>query len=464
MKKIYDLTEGSILKKLLLVALPVLLTTITQMAYNLTDMFWIGRVDEIGMDEGAAITAVGTAAYLPWLAFGFILIAKIGTSVKISHAVGEKKLHMVDVYATNGISLELMLGLFFAAMVLLLKEEFLSIFPISNPLVIEYALMYIPIVGGFIFIIFLTNAFSAINEGLGQTKRNLIILAIGFILNIGLDPLFILVFKWGIRGAAIATILSQSVTLIVFFIVYKLRNPNIKIFHFKNLNASAIKDIVKVGLPVGIHSMLFTCISIYIAFKVFEFGDDVVGAQRIGTQIEQLTWMIGSGFQTAITVFVGQNLGAKQYGRIRKGIGYISLILVPYSFVIASLLYFMPAQLMKVFVDNTTMIEHGSKYLRIISAAQIFMMLEAIGAGLFNGLGKSIVPSINGVFGNILRIPLAIILSGTMNELGIWWALNISDIFKGTVLVFASIFIFTKLENIKLKNVKLFKNLKKNTG
>lgn len=464
MKNVYDLTEGSILKKLLLVALPVLLTTITQMAYNLTDMFWIGRVDQIGMDEGAAITAVGTASYLPWLAFGFILIAKIGTSVKISHAVGEKKLHKVDVYATNGISLELILGLFFAAMVLLFKEEFLAIFPISNPLVIEYALMYIPIVGGFIFVIFLSNAFSAINEGLGQTRKNLIILAIGFILNIGLDPLFILVFKWGIRGAAIATVLSQTVTLIVFFIVYKISNPNIKIFHLKNLNASAIKDIVKVGLPVGIHSMLFTCISIYIAFMVFDFGDSVVGAQRIGTQIEQLTWMIGSGFQTAITVFVGQNLGAKQYRRIRKGIGYISLILIPYSVSIAALLYFLPAQLMKVFIDNTVMIEHGTKYLRIISMAQIFMMFEAIGAGLFNGLGKSMIPSLNGVIGNTLRIPIAIVLSKSMNELGIWWALNISDILKGTVLLFASIFIFTKLENIKLKNLRNIRILKRNAG
>jgi len=193
MRKIYNLTEGSILKKLLIVALPVLLTTITQMAYNFTDMFWIGRVDNIGMMEGEAITAIGTASYMTWLAFGVIIIAKIGTSVKISHAVGEKKEHNIDVYAVNGLFLELVLGIIVSILILIFKEEFLLIFNIDNPVVTEYALMYLPIVGGLVFIPFLMNGFSAINEGLGQTRINLIILAIGFVMNIVLDLLIILV-------------------------------------------------------------------------------------------------------------------------------------------------------------------------------------------------------------------------------------------------------------------------------
>ena len=452
MKRIYNLTEGSILKKLLMVALPVLLTTITQMAYNLTDMFWIGRVDNIGMDEGAAITAVGTASYITWLAFGLILIAKIGTSVKISHSVGEQKEHNIDVYATNGLFVELMLGLFASAMILIFKEEFLSIFNIQSQVVIDYALMYIPIVGGLIFIQFLSNGFSAINEGLGQTKINLMILAVGFLMNIALDPLLILVFKWGIQGAAIATVFAQAVTVLVFYIVYRRHNPDYHIFRLKNIDLNAVKDIVRVGFPVGLHSMLFTCISIYIATLVFAFGDNVVGAQRIGTQVEQLTWMIGSGFQTAITVFVGQNFGAKLFKRIKRGILYISLILVPYSAFIAALLYFEAEWLMKIFIDNTEMIAVGTNYLKIISLAQIFMMLESIGSGIFNGIGKSVVPSTNGIIGNLLRIPLALWLSVKINESGIWWALNISDIFKGTVLILASIFILTRIDKMKVKD------------
>lgn len=453
MKKIYNLTEGSILKKLLVVALPVLLTTISQMAYNLTDMFWIGRVDQIGMDETDAITAVGTVSYLIWFAMGLIIIAKIGTSVKISHAVGKNNKEDIDIYATNGILMELFLGLFFSVVILIFKEEFLTIFNISSQRIIDYALMYAPLVGGFVFIQFLSNGFSAINEGLGQTKINLGILAVGFVLNIILDPVLILVFEMGIRGAAIATVFSQIVTLLIFIIVYKTHNPDIKIFRLKNFNFKAMKDIFRIGIPVGIHSMLFTSISIYIGRMVFVYGGDVVAAQRIGSQIEQLTWMIGGGFQTAITVFVGQNIGAKAYHRVRKGILYISAMLIPYSFLIAGLLYFKSESMLKIFIDDPIAISHGAKYLKIISLAQIFMMIEGIGAGVFNGIGKSYVQSINGIIGNAIRIPLAIILSASMMEIGIWWALNISDILKGSVMLFATIIIFSKLEKIKLKNL-----------
>ncbi|MFA7107110.1 MAG: MATE family efflux transporter, partial [Candidatus Izemoplasmatales bacterium] len=230
MKKIYNVTEGPILKKMLLLALPILLTTLSQIAYNLTDIFWIGRVDSIGMDQTNAVAAVGTVSYLTWFAFGFILIAKIGTSVKVSHAVGKKEIEKVNVFAANGLLLEAFLGIILAISILIFKDEFLSIFNIETPQIVEYALMYIPIIGGFIFIQFIVNGFVAINEGLGQTKINLLVLAIGFVFNMILDPLLILVFKLGITGAAIATVSSQAVTLIVFIFIYKKHNPNIKIF------------------------------------------------------------------------------------------------------------------------------------------------------------------------------------------------------------------------------------------
>ncbi len=453
MKKVRNLTQGSILKNLLIVALPVLLTTISQMAYNLTDMFWIGKVDEIGMIEADAITAVGTVSYLVWLSFGFILVSKIGTSVKISHAVGRNKPEDIDVYASNGILMQLFLGVFMSGIILIFKEEFLGIFNLENQNILDYALMYAPIIGGFIFIQFLVNGFTGINEGLGQTKINLKILFVGFLLNIILDPIFILVFKLGIRGAAIATVISQFVTLIILIIVYKRHNPNIEVFKFKNINFNAIKDIVRVGLPTGIHSILFTCISIYIGVRIVSFGETILGAQRIGAQIEQLTWMIGGGFQTAITVFVGQNIGAKKYSRVRKGVRVISSLLIPYSLAVTALLFFFSEQLIGVFIDDPNTIAYGSNYLRIISLSQIFMMFEAIGTGTFYGLGKSFIPSANGIVGNLLRVPLAIILSLTLLESGIWWAINISSIFKGTIMLIGVILLFTRLEKIKLKNL-----------
>ncbi|MDD3129972.1 MAG: MATE family efflux transporter [Candidatus Izemoplasmatales bacterium] len=449
MKKIYNVTEGPILKKMLLLALPILLTTLSQIAYNLTDIFWIGRVDSIGMDQTNAVAAVGTVSYLTWFAFGFILIAKIGTSVKVSHAVGKKEIEKVNVFAANGLLLEAFLGIILAISILIFKDEFLSIFNIETPQIVEYALMYIPIIGGFIFIQFIVNGFVAINEGLGQTKINLLVLAIGFVFNMILDPLLILVFKLGITGAAIATVSSQAVTLIVFIFIYKKHNPSIKIFRLKNLNVNALKEIVGIGLPVGLQSMLFTVISIYIAREVFAFGPNVVAGQRVGVQIEQLTWMISSGFQSAITVFVGQNFGAKEFARIKRSVFDISLVLIPYALVISLMLVLIPEQLMRIFISEDSTVNAGITYLTILSISQVFMIIESIGAGFFNGIGKSYIPSIVGIVGNSIRIPFVIILTKTLFEKGIWWSLNISSVFKAVIIIIVFVYLITHLQDMR---------------
>lgn len=454
MNRVFNVTEGPILKKLFLLALPILLTTLSQIAYNLTDIFWIGRVDSIGMVETNAVAAVGTASYLTWFAFGFILIAKIGTSVKVSHAVGKKELHNVNIYATNGLMLVAFFGILFSLAVILFKEEYLLVFNIVTPQIKEYALMYIPIIGGFLFIQFIVNGFIAINEGLGQTRINLSILAVGFIFNMILDPILILVFRLGISGAAIATVSAQFITLIMFYVIYKKHNPNLRIFHFKNINFDAVKKIIGIGLPVGVQSMLFTAISIYIARQVFSFGPNVVAAQRIGVQIEQLTWMIGSGFQTAVTIFVGQNFGAKEFDRIKQGIKTISSILIPYGIFISLMLVLIPEQLLRIFIDDDVSVGYGVRYLMIISISQVFMIIESIGAGFFNGIGKSYIPSVVGVVGNALRIPLVIYLTVSLYEEGIWWSLNISSILKAFLIFVSYLYIIRHIEEIKISRLR----------
>jgi len=453
MSTVYNLTEGSIFKKLFNIALPVLLTSISQMAYNLTDMFWIGRVDSIGINESEAISAIGTAGMLVWFSFGLIIISKIGTGVKISHAVGHNNPKEIHLYASNGLILQLVIGVIFSVFVFIFKAEIISLFNIQSAQVTAYAIQYLAIVGGLIVFQFVSNGFAAINEGLGKTKTNFQIMLIGLILNIILDPLFILVFKMGVVGAATATVISQAVTLSVFIMYYFKNNKAIHAISFKAFDLAAFKDIIQVGLPAGIQSLLFTSISIYIARMVYVYGYEVVTAQRIGTQIEQFTWMIAGGFQTALTVFVGQNFGAKQFDRIKKGIGLISLLLIPYALLITALLYFAPAFLYKIFIDDPIATAYGVRYLKIISASQVFMMIEAIGFGFFNGVGKTIVPSISGIINNLLRIPLAIFLTKTLAEEGIWWAVNISSFLKGLVMVLGSLILIKIVHKIKNKQI-----------
>jgi putative MATE family efflux protein len=454
MAKIYDMTKGSIFKNLLVVALPVLLTSISQMAYNLTDMFWIGQVDSIGLIEQNAISGIGTAGYVTWFAFGLILIAKIGTSVKVSHAVGSKRHDLIESYATNGITLALILGLIFSLIVFFFKESIIGIFNIDEIEVVEMALSYLSIVGSFLFLQFVTSGFAAINEGLGKTSLNFMVLVVGLILNIGLDPLFILTFEMGVAGAALATVIAQFITLMIFIIIYIVNRKKVWTFHLSNVNPILMKDIVRIGVFAGFQSMFFTAISIVIARMIFVYGGQVMAAQRIGSQIEQLTWMIAGGFQTALTVFVGQNFGAKQTSRIKRGTVMLSYILIPYALIIGMILYFFAEPLIRIFIDDPQTIAFGKQYLEIISIAQVFMMLEGIGTGFFNGVGKSIVPSIVGIVGNLLRLPGAKLLSYHYGYIGIWWTLNISDILKGTVMMIATIILLINIKSLLLTSKK----------
>ena len=184
---------------------------------------------------------------------------------------------------------------------------------------------------------------------------------------------------------------------------------------------------------------------------VIGFGKDVFAAQRVGSQIEQFTWMIAGGFQTALTVFVGQNFGARNFNRIRKGTLLISAILIPYSAIIALIFFFRSEGLIRLFLDTDSTVAYGTEYLRIISFSQVFMMIEGIGAGLFNGVGKTKVPSYSGIAGNVMRIPLALWLSGTLAQVGIWWALNISDGFKGLFLLVWGIVLLVNIEKMTFK-------------
>ncbi len=446
MSRIHDLTEGSIIGKLFSIALPVLLTSISQMAYNLTDLFWVGKVDSIGLVEKEAISAVGTAGYITWFAFGLIMIAKIGTSVKVAHSAGEKDMAKLGKFASNGLLLELIAGIFFSALIFILRKPIIGVFNIDSQQVVVYATGYLAIVGGLLVFQFISSGFAAVNEGLGKTKTNFKIMSVGLIVNIVLDPLFILVMRMGVYGAAIATVIAQALTAMVFLIHYFRENKSIFRFHFDAFDIKSMKTIIRLGLPAGLQSMVFTVISIYIARMVFMFGEDVMAAQRIGSQIEQFTWMIAGGFQTALTVFVGQNFGAKQPQRIRKGFGAVSLMLVPYAVLIAVLLYLLPSFLMGIFINDPISKQYGIRYLEIISVAQVFMMLESIGAGMFNGIGKTFIPSVVGIAGNALRIPFAHHLVSSRFEEGIWWALNISDMIKGIILFLGAIVVMFLLD------------------
>jgi len=208
---------------------------------------------------------------------------------------------------------------------------------------------------------------------------------------------------------------------------------------------SRIKAIIKLGFPAGLQSGLFTIFAMFIARIIAQWGPIPIAVQKIGSQIEAISWLTAGGFQTAMSTLVGQNYGANKWSRVVKsyiaGMFVMSLI----GLLATGLLIFASRPLFSLFIDEEETIRHGIVYLQILGLSQLFMCLESTTAGAFNGLGKTIPPSVVGITFNALRIPAALLLSSTSLGLnGVWWAISMSSICKGTVLTIWYIFLLSR--------------------
>ena len=181
---------------------------------------------------------------------------------------------------------------------------------------------------------------------------------------------------------------------------------------------------------------IFAFMSMVIAKILAQWGSTPIAVQNVGSQIESISWMTAGGFSTALSAFVGQNYGADRWDRIhegyRKAIGLVSII----GIFATCLLIFGATPVFRIFIpDDSEAIKLGTTYLRILGLSQFFMCIEITTGGAFNGLGRTIPPSVVGIVFNALRIPSALLLSKTSLGLnGVWWSVSISSIFKGIVL------------------------------
>lgn len=258
-----------------------------------------------------------------------------------------------------------------------------------------------------------------------------------------LDPLLIFGFgplpTLGIKGAAFATILAQFFVFLMFFILGKRTNTlysRLRLISKPDINY--IKKIIKIGFPPSVQMGIHAMISIILTRIVSSFGPIAIAVQGIGSQIESLSWMTSEGFSTAISAFVGQNYGAKKFDRIVEGYKKGMELVGGIGLFASLLLIFAARPLFTIFTpEDPIAIREGIIYLRVLGLSQFFMSIEIGTAGAFNGLGKTLPPTIVGIILNALRIPIAILLSSytVLGLSGVWWSISLTSIVKGIILV-----------------------------
>lgn len=446
MKKSNKLTEGNIRKILIALTIPIMGSSFLQMAYGLIDMIWIGRLGS------SAVAGVGTASF--FINFGFAVNSMIvtGAGIKISHSIGANEEHKVREYIRNGFLLNIILSLLYISGLLFFRNDLIAFFNLNNPLVESIAETYMIIVGSALIFNFTNFLYVRIFNSFGESKLPFKINSVGVILNIILDPLFIFTFNMGVAGAALATLLSQAIVMILFIVYsksfFKIKN------HFK-YNLLVIKEILLLGFPLGLQRVLFTGIGIIIARIIASWGPDAIAAQKIGLQIESISYITAGGLHGSISSFIGQNFGAKKGDRVREGYNIAFKLAFVVGLLTTLLFVILPIPLMKIFVTDPKTIDIGISYLRIIGISQLFMCIEIVTNGSFSGIGKPKIPSVLSIIFTALRIPLAIYLSQDylFGLNGVWFSIAITTIVRS---ILSSLIFRNELNKIDWINPKSY--------
>lgn len=449
MEKTLNLTEGPITKKLLALSLPIMGTSFIQMAYNMIDMIWVGRVGS------SAVAAVGTAGFFTWLAMAFVIVSKMGAEVKVSQSIGKKDYEGAKNYVRSALQINVALSILYSIVILLFRKPLIGFFHLGDSSVINMAEIYlVAIVFGLPFY-FINPVFTSIFNAIGNSKMPFYVNTLGLIVNIILDPILILGFGnfegLGVLGAAIATVIAQIIVSALF--LYKIIKSNydyLKVNIFKNFDLHNIKIICKIGTPVAIQSGLFTFFAMILGRIIAVYGPVPIAVQKVGSQIESISWMTTEGLAIALGTFVGQNFGAKKYDRIMDGYKAILKIAIGIGIFASILLIFFGDIVFSIFIPEKEAIVQGTSYLRILGYSQIFMCIEITTSGIFNGVSKTHIPSIISILLTGARVPLAYFLSmpTILGIDGVWWAVSITSILKGLLIIFVLIKYY--------KNKKLF--------
>jgi len=394
-----------------------------QMAFNLADMFWLSRLSD------GSVAAAGTAGMYLWLSMALIFIGRMGAEIGVSQNMGKGDVEAAKKYAQSSFLVSLVLGAVYSVFVIIFCGPLIAFFNIDDAQVVREAELYLTFTAIALPAIFAHHVITGCFNGFGNTKLPFYINSFALALNIAITPIFIFTLDMGIVGAAVATIIASVVNLILKIWAMKryINRPFEDFKFFGKIDIERIRQIFKWGLPVAIESALFTLLFMVVSRRVADFGVGAIAAQRVGSQVESLSWMMAGGFASAVTAFMGQNFGAKKYGRLRLGYKISITAMGFYGVFVTIILFVFAHPLIAMFLSDPEAIAMGTVYLRIFSVTQILSCMAGVAAGSFRGKGLTIKPTIVSVTCNVLRVIFAYALAATALGLnGIWVGITIS--------------------------------------
>ena len=405
------MTEGSILGKMAQFTLPIIVGNLLQQLYTIVDTLIVGRT--LGVDKLAAVGAAGSPHFL---AMGFIMGISSGCAIMTSNYFGSGNTKELKKSVSAHILIAGLLAILFTICFTGGTDAILVWMNTSSDIFADTAI-YLRVLYLGMPAVVLYNMLSSLLRAVGDSKTPLLLLVGSSVLNIVLDLVFILVFNWDVAGAAIATVFSQFLSAILC-LVYAFRRVPILIPTKESWQdmGSMIMAELKIGIPMGAQFTVIAAGMMVLQSALNGFGADAVAAYTIGERIRTLCQNVFMSIGTAMSTFVGQNAGAKQYGRIKEGISKCLIVSVIFSLTLGALVWFFIEPLTMIFIDSNELavdavIALTKQYMAWGCPLFWSLALIFVCRGVLQGLGDGLVPMLGGILELVMRSAIPILFS-----------------------------------------------------
>lgn len=392
-----DMCSGSIVKKMLLFAVPLIFSSILQLLFNAADIVVVGRFD--GDDS---LAAVGSTSSLINLLTNLFIGLSIGANVLVARYFGAKKeeelsdtVHTAMTLSLIGGALLTVIGIAGAPVIL----EWMQ----TPPEVLSLAVIYMRVYFAGITATLVYNFGSSILRAVGDTRRPLYFLSIAGVVNIILNLVFVIVFHWGVFGVGIATVISQviSATLVVICLMKEQGGIRLDVKKL-GIHKGKLGQILQIGLPAGFQGMLFSLSNVVIQSSVNSFGNIVVAGNTAASNIEGFVYVGMNAFYQAAISFMGQNVGAGKYKRVNKILLSAESCVIVVGLGMSMLVRLFAEPLLRIYTDSgdsALVVEAGLARLNIICATYFLCGMMDVMVGALRGLGYSVAPMIVSLLG-----------------------------------------------------------------
>ena len=382
-----DMTKGGIYRHMLAFALPILGSQLFQQLYNTADAFIVGRL--LGTEALAAVSSSGPLIHLM---ISFLVGISMGASTTIARYFGAGDPDKVSKAIHTNLAFGLISSLILTVFGVIFTPNILRWIN-TDPQVMPLATQYFRLYFAGISTIVMYNMTKGIMNAVGDSRRPLFYLIYSSVLNVVLDIVFIAVFNWGVWSAALATVISQASALVLclFHVLKKGQIYSVYIRRIR-IHKGIFGEIVRIGLPAGVANSVIGLANVVVQSQINTFGMMAMAAYGAHSKIEGFVFLPVMSFNLAISTFISQNLGAKEYERAKKGARFGIILAMVISQVIGVIVLLWAEQLVGLFDSNPEVIRLGALQARTLARFYFLLSFSHAIASVCRGAGKAFVP------------------------------------------------------------------------